>query len=233
MNTQRGSRNYWPTDFEGNVFIPYGNAPQIIGQVELKPVEQMLYLYLPVMMPNDESIYLPSNLTFLDKVLQIALEDAYKQLPDFILHHAYLTVKTMWVGGSAGIGNRPGWHADGFGSHGDLNYVWYNLNPTQFAVQHFAGVSTDDSQCLIDLEEQVHPEYIVVYPHGTVLRLDESVVHRVNPIAQEGLRTFIKISISKNRYNLQGNSHNYMIDYDWEMHDRSLLRNTDNKDFVR
>jgi hypothetical protein len=213
--------------------ISYGKAPKIIGRVELSPSEHMIYLYLPVKMPDDERVYLPKRLRFCDKVLTMAMEDAafelgYKAFEDY---HVYLSVKTMIVGEGC-PGNRPGWHADGFGSNGDLNYVWYDMNPTQFVVQSFDGVSEDDRQCLSDLTRQANPEYVVVYPPLLVLRCDESVVHRVNPNPQEGLRTFVKVSISKKKYNLRGNSHNYLIDYNWEMHDRQKLRNTDNKDFV-
>jgi hypothetical protein len=204
----------------------------ILATIDLNPVEHMLYLYLPVKMPHDSRVYLPPQLRFCDKVLAAAMEDAYQRLLPLFFNqwYVYLTVKTMWVTPSC-PGNRPGWHADGFGSGGDLNYIWHSMNPTEFAVQKFRKVSSDDLQCLEDLSYQVDHDSIVVYPNRTLLRLDERVVHRVSPNPKEGLRTFIKVSVSKHKYNLKGNSHNYLIDYDWEMHDRVQLRNMDNKDF--
>ncbi|MNC81348.1 hypothetical protein D3C75_1344520 [compost metagenome] len=59
---------------------------------------------------------------------------------------------------------------------------------------------------------------------GSFVRIDKWNVHR-QPVAGEGFRTFLKFSVSKNRYNLQGNSHNYLIDYDWEMVTRGEIRN--------
>jgi hypothetical protein len=213
--------------------MEYGAAPVNLGMIDLKPIEHMLYLYLPVCMPGPNignRWQVPERLAFTRPLLSAVWVDCCKSLPDFIDHYVYLTVKTMWVTPSC-PGNRPGWHADGFGSGGDLNFIWHDMNPTEFAVQKFREVSDDDFQCLQDLSYQVDPDCIVVYPNRTLLRLDERVVHRVSPNPKEGLRTFIKVSVSKHKYNLKGNSHNYLIDYDWEMHDRVQVRNMDNKDF--
>lgn len=212
--------------------MEYGAEPKVLGTIDLNPVEHMLYLYLPVKMPHNHRVYLPPQLRFMDKMLASSMEDAYVALGgrDFAKCYVYVTAKTMWVTSHC-PGNRPGWHADGFGSGGDLNYIWHDMNPTEFAVQKFMEVSGDDFQCLEDLSYQVDPDCIVVYPNRTLLRLDERVVHRVSPNPKEGLRTFIKVSVSKHKYNLKGNSHNYLIDYDWEMHDRVCVRNMDNKDF--
>jgi hypothetical protein len=213
----------------------YGNPPKVLGEIPLNPVEHMLYLYLPLKMPGGFFWYpnLPKQCDFMFDLIDAAETNA-KLFGGFenTDHYLYLTAKTMWVGPGC-PGNRPGWHADGFGSNGDLNYIWYDMNPTEFAVQNFKDVSSDDTQCLKDLEYQVDPDCVVVYPNRTLLRLDESVVHRVNTNPREGLRTFIKISISRHKYNLKGNSHNYLMDYKWDMFDRVEVRNTDNKDFVR
>lgn len=40
-----------------------------------------------------------------------------------------------------------------------------------------------------------------------------------------GMRSFFKISVSTHRYDLLGNSHNYLLDYSWPMLDRQTLRN--------
>jgi hypothetical protein len=40
-----------------------------------------------------------------------------------------------------------------------------------------------------------------------------------------GMRSFLKISLSHQKYNLVGNSHNYLFDYNWDLHDRDTLRN--------
>lgn len=222
--------------------IPYGNPPKVLGEIDLNPTEHMLYLYLPILMPG-KMMQLPKRLDFIRPLIKPILMDVMEDR-DLFDKYVYVTAKTCWVEPGA-PGNRPGWHADGFGSDGDLNYIWYDMNPTEFAMLPFSNIPTDDMAMLAKIEEQINiyrhihlggsPSFdpIVTYPNKTLLRLDESVVHRVNPNPKPGLRTFIKISVSKHKYNLKGNSHNYLFDYDWKMFDRADIRNTDNKDFVK
>lgn len=218
--------------------IPYGNAPIDMGEVPLDPSEMLVYLYLPVLMrwpvegQHNRGLRLPKRLEFLRPLVQAAMQDASKTL-DLDDHYVYVTAKTLWVEGSFS-GNRPGWHADGYGSGGDLNYIWADMNPTQFAVQPFRDVPDDDFASMQAMEAQIDETRIVTYPDRHLLRLDESVVHRVNPNVQAGMRTFVKISVSQHRFNLRMNSHNHLFDYAWLMHDRGDVRNVDssNKDHV-
>jgi hypothetical protein len=52
-----------------------------------------------------------------------------------------------------------------------------------------------------------------------------TVIHRVATVVEPGMRTFVKITVSDRRFNLIGNTHNYELDYDWEMHPRQVERN--------
>lgn len=217
--------------------IPYGKAPVDMGYMPLDPAEMMVYLYLPVKMAavegsHNSGIRIPEQLEFAEALVDAAIADASTML-DIKSHYVYLTAKTLWVEGGYS-GNRPGWHADGYGSHGDINYIWANMNPTEFAVQDFHDIPDDDFESMAEMERQIREDRITTYPDSHLLRLDESVVHRVNPKIKPGVRTFIKISISRYRFNLKLNSHNYHFDYAWQMFDRNDVRNIDssNKDHV-
>lgn len=202
----------------------YGNAPENLGYIDLDPLEMMFYMYLPVKMSNIHEYKIPKNLEYLQKI--------FDKISDSIDNskYVYVTAKTMYVDSNF-CGNRPGWHADGYGSNGDINYIWYDMNPTEFAIQDFHDIPDDDFQSMIEMEKQIDLNNITTYPCKNLLRLDESIVHRVNPVVQSGIRTFIKISVSSHKYNLRGNSHNYMFDYTWDMVHRTEHRNVDNKDF--
>lgn len=64
------------------------------------------------------------------------------------------------------------------------------------------------------------------YADRTLLRLDPFVVHAAPDIAPPGgERAFVKISLSQDRYNLRGNSHNHSFDYGWHMWSRDEVRN--------
>lgn len=221
-----------------NFQVNYGNPPVDMGYFPIEPQEMLVYLYLPVKMSASEclknqGVRIPERLRFAQDIVMAAILDAEKTL-NMNEHYVYLTAKTLWVEGCFS-GNRPGWHADGYGSHGDLNYIWHNMNPTEFAVQPFENIPEDDFESMVAMENQIQHDKIVTYPNEHLLRLDESVVHRVNPKIDAGMRTFIKVSISRNRFNLKMNSHNYLFDYKWTMYDRDNVRNLDsnNKDYVQ
>lgn len=211
--------------------IQYGNPPKVLGEFHPTTGEMMNYLYLPVKLAGDFRIAIPKRLWAYEGMIGAAFCDAAKTLSVYD-HYIYLTAKTLFVA-PGNPGNRPGWHADGYGSNGDLNYIWHDKNPTEFAVQDFTDIPDDDIESMKEMERQVDEMKIRIYDNKSLLRLDETVVHRVGPVVETGVRTFIKISVSRHRYNLVGNSKNYALDYDWKMYGRGDIRNIDNKDFVR
>ena len=115
-----------------------------------------------------------------------------------------------------------GWHCDGFMSD-DINYIWCDSIPTEYIEGSFN--LTQDHVKSID-EMNVIKSKIKLCDINTLYRLDETVIHRCNeniPYAQ--MRCFVKVSFSKEKYNLIGNSHNYGLDYKWEMVQRGVARN--------
>jgi hypothetical protein len=84
----------------------------------------------------------------------------------------------------------------------------------------------DDSASLAEMEKQAAKEKEVRYPENALLRLDQFNIHKVDDeIEKAGMRTFLKISFSKDRYDLIGNSRNYLLNYDWAMKERKESRN--------
>jgi len=205
----------------------YGEPPEVLAEeilVDLvkDKVEMCFYQYLPIKMAGAlENFHIPPQLEWIKRFIPYLTFDPHT---DFI----YVSVKHLFVTPD-NMGNRPGWHTDGFGSD-DVNYIWADRFPTQFALQKFK-LSDDHVKSLQELEEQVKPENIFPYGANAFIRIDKYNVHRP-PVMGTGFRTFLKFSVSKNRYNLQGNSHNYLIDYDWEMVPRGAVRNHPTADVV-
>lgn len=204
--------------------MKYGVEPEIVGGVDLEPSEFQYYVYLPVKMAGAGKIKLPQNLVWLSDLLGFIdyEEDDY----------VYLTVKHMIHQGGCPV-NRPGWHSDGFGTD-DVNYVWYDCHPTEFAVGDFETydpVPEDDKLSLDHFDRWAlflyleHKVVFKTYPNKTLIKMDQHVIHRVSEKLFTGTRCFVKISVSKNKYDLQGNSHNYLFDYDWGMKPREVYRN--------
>lgn len=206
--------------------VDYGNAPIVIGGFDPIQPEMMFYLCLPIFFPSKNySNLIPDRLRPYEPMIDAAWND-YEGDHETKNHFMYITAKTLFVT-KENAGNRPGWHVDGFGSNGDINYIWSDKNPTEFVIQSFFDISKDDGKSMEQMTAQAKAENIVTYPNNTLLRLDESIVHRVGPVVEEGVRRFVKITFSKHIFNNEGNSRNYLIDYDWPMMKRGEGRNLD------
>lgn len=214
----------------------YGKIPEFLGLFDIKPKEYLYYQYLPIKLayPDTTTKFYLENIEIEERLepfrylINFCCED-YKRgisIQDWRYTYVYLTVKNLYQTNKNGF-NREGWHSDGFLSD-DINYIWSNSQPTIFNNSKF-NLSKDDQKSLDEMGFQAKPENDFTYPVCSLLKLDQYVIHRVGDI-QEGLRCFAKVSFSKNRYNLEGNSHNYLLDYNWEMCPRKLTRNIPNVD---
>lgn len=222
----------------------YGEAPVHLAGCHLTGVwgwdEFMHYLYLPVRIPGRDhggqaaTMAIPNRLAFMEHIVTYAMRDAMSVDPDrFADPYVYLTMRRGFATPGNPL-NRPGWHCDDFGGH-DLNYIWTDQFPTRVllapgglsipeddnesmvAMASFADDATEDSTGHLSIEEMAA---------GALWRLSPYVIHDTPVIPEPGgMRSFFKISVSDHRYNLAGNSRNYDLDYDWEMHDRVAIRN--------
>jgi hypothetical protein len=198
----------------------YGAAPVDRGYVALEPTEMMFWLYCPIKLPRSE-IVMPPNLRQFSPIVERVKDHSL-----LIWHerYVYLTAKTLWVTPD-NPGNRPGWHSDGFMTD-DLNFVWSDRDGTLFWEPPFRITFTQDhKQSMREMAEIAEPGPHRVYPDKHLLQLDETVIHRVPDIAAPGMRSFVKVSISRHPYQLKGNSINYLLDYQWEEVERQPSRN--------
>lgn len=218
----------------------YGKTPTIVDSfADVEFTEFMHYQYLPVYIPGamnhvESRFAIPKRLKFLDSLLYEATSHWVETYYTDTDPHVYLTARHGFATPGNPL-NRPGWHCDGFGTD-DINYIWWDGPGTHFAIQGFDEISDDHFVSLDQFDEQVNPDSITEFPGRQLLCLDPYVVHSTPKIEPPGcMRSFVKVSISKYKYNLLGNSHNYMLDYNWEMYPRDILRNDPTKagrDFV-
>lgn len=202
----------------------YGKLPTDLGLIDLSPTEMMFWLYCPIMTPR-RWVTLPPNLKHFKPIVEAALrhedEVNYGAFED---GYVYLTAKTLWITEGC-VGNRPGWHSDGFGTS-DVNYIWYDRAPTEFlSLDEPVPLSEDCRQSMVEMEALAAGHEPVVFPDKHLLRLDPSVIHRSPVIFEAGLRTFVKVSLSNDRYDLAGNSINHALDLDWDLTPRKVERN--------
>lgn len=183
----------------------YGKPPTSLGVVDLRVTEMMYWMYCPIKEPGVNNVTVPDNLRQFAELIQLVREDCADRWQD---SYVYITAKNLWVGGDY-IGNRPGWHSDGFGSN-DLNYIWADRAPTEFALGQWE-FSEDHNESLIEMEAAAKDAIHFKYPDKALLRLDPSVIHRCPVDFEPGFRAFVKISISTEQYNLEGNSINHAL----------------------
>jgi hypothetical protein len=115
------------------------------------------------------------------------------------------------------------WHSDGFLTD-DINYVWCDKYPTIFNDSNFK-LTLNDNISMAEMKKQASPFNDVTYKENELLRLNQFNIHKVANVTDGGMRAFLKVSISKDKYDLIGNSHNYLMDYDWQMKERKQERN--------
>lgn len=215
----------------------YGNLPTDLGLIDIAPKEMMFHMYMPISLPGSDRVYLPEHLEVFRPLVVMAWQDERERFKN---EYVYLTAKTLWVSGEY-IGNRPGWHSDGFGTN-DLNYIWADRAPTEFMYSNYKAEHYSEDQrnacenfySLCDrLESNVlkfgdhhnNPWRIKQYADKHLLKLDPSVIHRSPVDFEAGMRSFAKVSISPDQYNLEGNASNYLLDIDWQTKPRNKERN--------
>lgn len=203
--------------------MAFGKLPSFAGHFDISLPEVMYYLYLPVNMGDGET-RVPPNLKCLLPMIDQSRRYLVNDDQCGSFRYIYVSARKGWASPDNPL-NRPGWHTDGFGSE-DLNFVWWSGPGTRFANQSFSDISQDHQVSMRQFEEQVDLSRVVTYPERALFMLDAEVVHATPIVGAPGcMRQFVKISFSNARYNLENNSHNYLFDYDWQLHPREALRN--------
>ena len=193
-----------------------GNLPKSLGVVDINPTEMMFWLYCPIKIPYGQ-IYLPDNLDQFKPIIERVIQNEYVGSS-----YMYITAKTLYVEGN-NIGNRPGWHIDGFGTD-DTNFIWYDRAPTEF-VQGDFNISDDCEKSMIEMEQIGNVNNHITYNPHTLLALDNTVIHRSPVNFSSGMRSFVKVSVSPNLYDLEGNSKNHKLNLNIDYKKRRDERN--------
>ncbi|PPL04960.1 hypothetical protein [Parapedobacter indicus] len=203
----------------------YNQPPiQLKGHYPIEVEEMMYYQYLPIKMAGSLEFRIPARLAIFEPIIDAVKLDFYRhsgKLYGLCENYIYLTAKHMFVAPGTNL-NRLGWHSDGFGSD-DISYIWCNTLPTVWTDGR-PDPPNDDAEALKYFNAANDLSVYETEPFK-IYRLDQYVVHACAVSDRPVLRSFVKVNISKDQYNLVGNSHNYLLDYDWEMKERNVERN--------
>jgi hypothetical protein len=198
------------------------SKPVSLGVFDIECNEYMSYQYMPIKLANQQYHHTERRLWKFNPLVDACIKDFIELEGEdkFISNYVYLTVKSGYQRNGMGF-NRPGWHVDGFGTD-DENYTWSNVQPTVFNDGPFC-LCNDEHYSMEEMEEQADHTQNYTFPDKSLIRMGRSV-HKVGDYI-EGHRIFFKLSFSKDRYNLVGNTHNYLLNYNWDMIERKKSRN--------
>lgn len=200
----------------------YGAPPVDLGLIDLSPREMMFWLYCPIKLPGQLYETAPDNLHQFYPIIEKVKRDC--KAVRWARSYVYITAKTLHVTPD-NPGNRPGWHSDGFLTD-DLNYIWSDCNGTVFwEPGRRVSFVADHVASLGEMAEKADAGPHHVYPDKHLLRLDQAVIHRVADIYTPRIRSFVKVSVSFDRYDLVGNSINHDLAPDWTYSERGESRN--------
>jgi len=206
----------------------YGAFPQVIrkfGDNVIKMDEMCFYQYLPIKLDDNYTCCIEDRLNPIVPLIETAINDFIDKygFNEYNKSYIYLTVKNLFVLKDRPF-NRPGYHSDGFLTN-DINYIYSDKYPTIFNTSNF-NLTLDDSLSMKEMEEQASDDNCVTYGNNSLIRLDQYVIHKVGNVTDNGsVRLFVKISFSRDKYDLIGNSHNHLLNYKWEMKQRKSERN--------
>lgn len=126
------------------------------------------------------------------------------------LYNCYLTLKHEYVN-HASTGTRPGWHIDGFMSD-QMNFIWTDCLPTAVVVGDFS-VSADHDLSLTEMTHQAQGRQIIHLKPKNMYELSQEVVHApvVDDTRSPILRTFLKLTFTKEEFNCARNAWNYKL----------------------
>ena len=203
----------------------YGGLPEDLGPHSVKGyMEDTYVLYLPVKM-NNSSIQVPDNLKMYEHLVYSAINNINRRF-----EYIYLSVENRYIPADT-CQKRPGWHVDGYLTNDETYIYTKSSDTTEYINQSNIELGPiDDLEALHQFNTYKGGE-IVHINSGHLYNL-KRCIHRSPTITKGHKRLFVKISFSNDRYNLYGNSKNYLFDYDWKYVERDNERNTPSKDIL-
>ena len=206
-----------------NSQVPKG----IVSNYNTSEIEYCNIVYMCIKQKGSSEYEIPQNLEHL--VSQV-LGDIYTLSPDLYdkdwTEYCYITIKKGYIQPNS-FGNRDGFHIDGFKSD-QRNFIWSDCDatPTEVAIGEFT-LTDDHEKSLEDMLVQSSKCFKQQLTTNVLYDMNQQCVHRptLNKTNEAVLRTFIKITFSKELFNCYGNAWNYKLPYIKPSTHRSECRN--------
>lgn len=203
-------------------------SPEPLPFIDTAVLEQRLprCLDMPIRLPGSEEYALPQQWESLAPLIQqiAAVEQLHN--PNWRDYHTYITVDCKDV--EPGEQQRHGGlHVDGFQGTRitektkiTRNYVVTTNGGTRFYPQKFIVADPDVFNVFQGFDLQAR-EFIIA-EENVVHFMDAYCVHESGIVDRAGMRTFLRVTYDLKRFDREGNTHNAMLDYDWDMVARNV-----------
>lgn len=203
--------------------IPKG----IVANYDTSNLEYCNIVYMCIKQAGCSEYQIPHN--FQDLVNQI-ISDIYKINEDLYdndwTKYCYLTIKKGYIQPNS-TGNRSGFHIDGFKSDQE-NFIWSDCDatPTEVVVGNFL-LTNDHEKSLDEMERQASKWFKHQLETNYLYEMNQKCVHRptFNNTNNSVLRTFVKVTYSKELFNCLGNAWNYKLPHIKPSVERNNFRN--------
>lgn len=185
----------------------------VVSNYDVTNLEYCNIVYMCIKQAGCSEYQIPDNLKYL---VNRVLSDVYRLSPslyeDDWTKYCYITIKKGYIQDNS-FPNRDGWHSDGFMSDQE-NFIWSDSIevPTEVALGEF-NVSDCHIKSLGEMEEQANHLSVAKLNINTLYDMKQHCIHRCtkNTSGRAILRTFIKITFSKELFNCVGNAWNYKL----------------------
>jgi len=202
----------------------YGQLPKVVDYIECINEQMMFYQDMPIKFPKDISCKIEKRLMNYYEVISSSCNNFIETfgMKEYESRYVYVSVKYLFQKKDCSY-NRMGWHSDGFMSD-DITYIWSDKFPTIFNTSNFVLTQNHEAS-LKEMQEQADEKNNTNYLENTLVRINQYNIHKVADVTEDGMRSFVKVSFSKDKFDLLGNSHNYELEYKWDMKLRNTNRN--------
>ena len=185
----------------------------VVSNYDVSDLEFCNIVYMCIKQAGHSEYQIPDNLISL---VEKVISDVYSLSPNLYdddwTKYCYLTIKKMYIQPNS-LGNREGWHIDGFKSDQE-NFIWSDCDatPTEVSLGNF-DLTDDHCVSLTEMMVQSYDNFNLQLESNRLYMMDRECVHRptVNNTNKVVLRTFIKITYSKELFNCLGNAWNYKL----------------------
>ncbi len=221
------------------------HVPTVLGSLKEKEPfsareadRYLLFMDMPIKLAG-KGWQIPIELAQYREVIEKSARFERLINPNYPDYNVYLTIdqRPVMPGESQ---RRTGWHGDSYinietrieALHNkimietDSIYLVSDCIPTQFCAGPFPFKSLDPNeteQVLHHFETTAKDKEVITYPPYTLVRMGPECIHRVglNLLNTITLRTFLKITFSRQILNREGNGLNPLFDVNWPMYPRS------------